>query len=186
MILCIIYNTIYIPKKILNKILNFIASMFLGIKFNIQWFDSKIINIKNIHFGDNFISGKGLWLEVIDPGSIIFHANVGISDYVHIASANKIEINSGVLIGSKVLITDHSHGNPIEYGKINIIPNEMPIYSPGPIIIGKNTWIGDGVIVLGGVKIGRGCIIGANSVINRDIPDNCIASGSPVKLIQKL
>lgn len=54
-----------------------------------------------------------------------------------------------------------------------------------PIFIGNNVWIGENVCILPGVNVGSGCIIGANSVVNRDIPDNCIVAGVPTKVIKK-
>ena len=53
------------------------------------------------------------------------------------------------------------------------------------VVIGDNVWIGDNVTVLPNVHIGKGCVIGANSVVTKDIPDNCIAVGIPAKVIKK-
>ena len=54
-----------------------------------------------------------------------------------------------------------------------------------PVSIGQNVWIGENVCILLGVKIGDGCIIGANTVVNSDVPENCIVAGSPAKVIKK-
>ena len=51
--------------------------------------------------------------------------------------------------------------------------------------IGDNVWLGEGVIVMPGVTIGNGCVIGAHSVVNKSIPDNCIAVGTPAKIIKR-
>ena len=51
--------------------------------------------------------------------------------------------------------------------------------------IGKNVWLGEGVIVMPGVTIGDGCVIGAHSIVNKDIPAACIAVGSPAKVIKR-
>ena len=58
---------------------------------------------------------------------------------------------------------------------------ETVIY--GPITIGKNCFIGCRTVVLPNVKIGDNCIIGAGSIVNKDIPDNTVAAGSPCKVI---
>ena len=50
--------------------------------------------------------------------------------------------------------------------------------------IGEGTWLGEGVCVIG-AKIGKGCVIGANAVVTKDIPDYSVAVGSPAKVIKK-
>ena len=52
-------------------------------------------------------------------------------------------------------------------------------------MIEENVWLGDGVCVLPGVTIGKGSIIGANAVVNKNIPAYCIAAGVPAKVIKK-
>lgn len=55
-----------------------------------------------------------------------------------------------------------------------------------PIVIEDNVWIGGGVIVLPGVHIGKNTVIGAGSVVNRNIPDNVVAAGNPCRVIRKI
>ena len=55
-----------------------------------------------------------------------------------------------------------------------------------PIKIGKDCWLGGGVIVLAGVEIGDGTTIGAGSVVTKNIPKNCVAAGSPCRVIRYL
>lgn len=55
-----------------------------------------------------------------------------------------------------------------------------------PIEVGNNVWIGGNVVVLPGVKIGDHCVIGAGSVVTKDIPDNSVAVGNPCKVIRKI
>jgi maltose O-acetyltransferase len=56
----------------------------------------------------------------------------------------------------------------------------------GPVIVGNNVWLGRNVAVLPGTTIGDGSVIGANSVVSRDIPPNCFAAGAPARVIRKL
>ena len=55
-----------------------------------------------------------------------------------------------------------------------------------PVSIGNDVWIGAGVSILPGVKIGNNCVIGAGSVVNKDIPDNSLAVGNPCKVIKQI
>jgi lipopolysaccharide O-acetyltransferase len=118
---------------------------------------------------------------------IAIGSNVQINDYVHIAAISNITIGNNVLIASKVFITDHNHG---EYGMNNYhdSPDMMPILRPlrsRPVIIEDNVWIGETVSILPGVKIGQGSVIGAQSVVTKDIPPNSVAIGAPARVIKQ-
>jgi acetyltransferase-like isoleucine patch superfamily enzyme len=153
-------------------------------------FPIRIRGRKLIRVGNGFTTGFNCRIDaytesnkevVIDIGN-----NVQINDYVHIGAVESIEIGDNVLIASKVFITDHNHGSYA--GEIqdspDSIPQERPIYSK-KVIIEKNVWLGEFVAVLSGVTIGEGSIIGAMSVVNKDIPPFSIAVGSPAKVIKK-
>lgn len=111
--------------------------------------------------------------------------NVEINDDVHIAAVERVDIGDNVLIASKVYLSDHNHG--IYKGDFQDTPVTPPgsrkIYS-APVKIEKNVWIGEFVAVLQGVTIGEGSIIGAMSVVTKDIPPYSIAVGSPAKVIK--
>jgi len=62
---------------------------------------------------------------------------------------------------------------------------QQPVKYKGEVVIGKNSWIGENVSIIG-AKIGKHCVIGANSFVNSDIPDYSIAVGTPAKVIKKL
>lgn len=103
--------------------------------------------------------------------------NVGITAAV-IGAAEKIIIGDDVLIGANVLITDWDwhvvdpHLRHSEGGKSS------------PVIIEDNVWIGINSIILKGVSIGKNTIIGANSVVTKNIPNNVIAGGNPCRVIK--
>ena len=65
-------------------------------------------------------------------------------------------------------------------------PVEREIYSKGAVRIGNNVWIGDKATILPGVTIGDGVIIGANSVVTKNIPDYCVVGGNPAKVIKSI
>ena len=143
-----------------------------------------------IKVAKGFTTGKGCRLEAYPKGdniSLFFGENVQINDYVHITAMEKVKIGNNVLIASKVYISDCSHGSYA--GDENdssplSVPKDRPLFSKG-VEIEDNVWIGEFVSVLPGVHIGKGTIIGANSVVTKSLPPNVIAVGIPAKPIKK-
>lgn len=112
--------------------------------------------------------------------------NCQIGDNVHIVAHEKVCIGDNVLMASKVFISDSSHG--MYKGDYQSNPNEAPNerdLCTRPVFIGNNVWIGENVVILSGVKIGDNCIIGANSVVTKDISENIIAAGTPALPIKE-
>lgn len=147
-------------------------------------------NRRNIKIGKNFTTGFGCRLEAypeVEGKVLNIGVNVQINDYVHISAMENISIGDNVLIASKVFISDLNHGS---YGTDGIDdspvipPNDRKLYSK-PIIIEENVWLGETVCVLGGVTIGKGTIVGANSVVSKSLPPNVIAVGAPAKAIKR-
>lgn len=109
--------------------------------------------------------------------------NCQFGPYTHITCCNKIKIGNGVLTGSNVLISDNNHGT-LSDKDIDIMPKFRKLTSKGEIIIEDNVWIGDKVAILGGVHIGYGAIIAANSVVTHDVPSKTIVAGVPAREIK--
>ena len=82
-----------------------------------------------------------------------------------------------------IFITDHNH--KFEDPKIPVKDQGISIQENARIEIGSGSWIGTKVTIIGNVRIGRHCVIGANSVVTKDIPDYCVAAGVPAKVIRK-
>ena len=148
--------------------------------------------LAHIHIGNNFHAAEGLWLEAITRNmdqtfspTIVIGNNVSVSRWSHIAATHRVEIGDGVLIGSKVLVIDHNHGQYQEGFEVGTSPVLRTLDQDRTVIIGKNVWLGDGVVVMPGVTIGDGCVIGANSVVTRDVPPFTIAAGIPAKQLKR-
>lgn len=144
-----------------------------------------------LQFGKGFTTGHHCRFDLLGESNdnlkkLIIGKNCKIGDNVHIVANEKVIIGDNCLMASKIFISDTSHG---EYNNSNInsspnvAPDERPLHTK-PVKIGNNVWIGENVCILLGAKIGDGCIIGANSVVNRDIPSNCIVAGVPAKVIK--
>lgn len=109
--------------------------------------------------------------------------NCNIGDDCNFQCCNSIRLENGVLLGRKVMVNDTSHGGFIRE-QLDIQPNLRPLCSKGPIVIEENVWIGEMVCILGNVHIGRGSVIGAGSVVTKDIPPYSLAVGCPAKIIK--
>ena len=80
-----------------------------------------------------------------------------------------------------VHVTDRNH----TYEDISIPISRQPAVSDGPVLIGRETWLGYGVQVMPNVRIGRHCVIAAGSIVTKNIPDYSVAVGIPAKVIKK-
>lgn len=177
-------QAIQLPSKVRNLLFNLMFSALCGAHIRILWSEVKIRGVANISFGGRFLAGRGLWLEAIGNGRLIIGNNVNVSDWVHIGALYSVTIGDGCLMGSKVLITDHSHGTVADIRmEVAVRPDARPLHSKGPVVLEENVWLGDAVVVLPSVRIGRNAIVGANSVVTHDIPNNTIWAGVPAKQI---
>ena len=112
--------------------------------------------------------------------TLTIDSGVTIGHFVHIVAVNDVYIEKNVLIADKVFISDCSHS----YESMEISIKDQGIKVLSRTVIGENSWIGENVCILGS-RIGKKCVIGANSVVTEDIPDYCVAVGSPVRIIKK-
>lgn len=117
--------------------------------------------------------------------SMVIGNDISIGEYTHITCARQVTIGDGLLTGRYVLITDNAHGanTPPE---LDTNPLSRKIFSPGPVTIGKNVWIGDKATILPNVTIGNGSIIAANAVVTKNVPPYSIVAGCPAKIIKTI
>lgn len=145
-----------------------------------------------VDFGKQLTTGYWCRFEVFPINNdknkrLILGNNIQMNDFVHICALEHVEIGDGCLFASHVYISDNSHGRysgGISESSPNVAPDHRE-YITAPVKIGKNVWLAEGVIVMPGVSIGDGCIIGAHSVVNKDIPAASIAVGSPARVVKK-
>lgn len=163
----------------------------VGTNFGIN-FPFEGYGLGNVTIGDNFQSGKRLKIRTFDQWQgETFHPQIRIGNNVcvqsdcHISAINSVTIEEGVLIASFVYISDHAHGNNA-YTDLTVSPLSRPLFSRGGVHIGRNAWIGEKSSILPGVTIGEGAIIGANSVVTKDIPPYSIACGAPARVIKTI
>ena len=137
-------------------------------------------NSGSVDLGDNtriyrnviIETGKNAKVTIGDDSSI--HPRCQLNAYV-----------ADIIIGKHVMIAANCAFYSYDHGIRADTPiRSQEVASKGPIIIDDEAWIGTGVIILSGVQIGKGAIIGAGSVVTKNIPDGGIAVGNPAKLIK--
>jgi acetyltransferase-like isoleucine patch superfamily enzyme len=99
-----------------------------------------------------------------------------------ISAVRSVIVEEDVLIAENVYISDHMHSHdditrPIIFQGISKIE---------PVIIRRGSWIGQNVVICPGVTVGRGAVIGANSLVNSSVPDYCVVAGTPARLIKMI
>lgn len=145
-----------------------------------------------VSIGDNFSTGYRTRIEAWNrygqqrfTPSIIIGDNVSINNDCHFGAIDRITIGNNVLIGSRVLITDHNHGHTSAQD-IDLSPALRDLVSSGQVSVGDDVWIGEGAAILAGVSIGRGAVIATNSVVTRSVPPFCVAAGVPARVIKQI
>lgn len=181
-------------KKISDKILNFLLFLYYKdytvrmAKFGVNNTLScglKIDSPEYLYISNNNYIGSMVWFSIakIDKEpQLIIQNNVWIGHFTQINCINKVTIGNNVMISARCYIGDTEHG----FNNISIPISQQKIISKGPISIGDGSWIGIGSAILPNVKIGKNCVIGANSVVTKDIPDYSVAVGNPAKVIKTL
>ncbi len=151
-------------------------------RFNHTTGDEKNLRIQILN---ELIPDQGAALTIEPPFYCDYGTNISLGNKVYfnynciVLDVMKIMIGSNVLFGPNVQIYAATHpmdwkerASGLEFGK--------------PVTIGSDVWIGGGVIICPGVTIGNCCVIGAGSVVTRDVPDNSFAAGNPCRKIKDL
>lgn len=114
------------------------------------------------------------------------NGTLNIGDYTFIGRGTEIEVSQSVTIGKhcliapNVFITDHNHDT-----RRQGIPMFEQRCLSAPVTIGHNVWIGANSVILPGVTLGDGAVVGAGSVVTKDVPPNTIVGGVPAKFLRE-
>lgn len=136
---------------------------------------------RNINIGNRVRIFPGVRMEAIGNGRIEVENNVAIEQNVTIvAMETSLCIGADTTIAPNVYISNCEH----VYTDISCSVMEQGC-SVFETIIGKSCFIGYGSIILAGSKLGNHCIVGSNSVVCGEFPDNCVIVGNPARIIKK-
>jgi acetyltransferase-like isoleucine patch superfamily enzyme len=184
-------NHLPMRHEFVKKLLNFFDYIVINLKDIIYVYFIKNLpgtlgyDVRSMYYRKRFKHfGKGV---LIKSNVFIYKfSNVELDDLVNIGPGCHLYAEGGIHIGKYTMLAMNvilMSGNHI-FNDIRI-----PITDQGssslPIKIGDDCWLGANVIVLQGVTIGNGCVIGAGSVVTKDIPDYSVAVGNPAKVIKK-
>ncbi|MFN2327888.1 MAG: acyltransferase [Chromatocurvus sp.] len=160
------------------------ASLGAHATFMKPWYVS--ISGPNIHIGSCFTAiaepmhrvAVGVWGRESGAGSVHIGDCVLMSPGSRISASDAIEIGDGSMLANGCYITDSDwHG---------IYDRNVRDQRITPVRIGRNVWLGDHATVLKGVTIGDNSIVGARSVVTRDVPANVIIAGNPAQIVRQL
>jgi acetyltransferase-like isoleucine patch superfamily enzyme len=134
----------------------------------------------SVELGDRVYVFRDTIIETGEGGRLTVGAGSSIHPRCSLhGNVASIRIGSGVLVGPNCAIYSYDHGiEPAQSIRA------QPLTTKGDVEIGDESWLGVGAIVLSGVRIGRGAVIGAGSVVTQDIPEYAIAGGSPAKVLK--
>ena len=124
-------------------------------------------------------------LDVDFSPSLSIGNRFGANFNCHIGCINRIEIGDDVLFASQVFVTDHFHGRA-DASVVGIPPSLRRLYSPGPVKICDRVFLGENSVVLPNVTIGEDSIIGANTVVTKDVPPRSVVVGTPERVIRTM
>lgn len=146
----------------------------------VQWIQRMMLKRRGWVLSDNvMVSIHGV--KKIGGGRIYCADNVNINAECMLVASSDITIGKNSTLAYRTILTTNANPNSPYNELCKIYP---PIHKE--IRIGDNVWIGAGVIVLPGCRIGNNSVIAAGSVVCSDIPDNCMAAGAPAKVKKHL
>ena len=141
-------------------------------------------NTKNVYVGSGTTILTGSRIQLFSAEGEMPKIVIGDKCYIgyhntFLAAADSV-IGNEVLMASNILISSENHSTNPESDTPYM---DQPLKA-SPVHIGDGTWLGERVMVMSGVSIGIKCVIGGGSVVTRDIPDYCIAVGSPARVVK--
>ena len=135
-----------------------------------------------LEIGEHTLLEPHVWLTTGDSGRIRIGRGTFLNVAVMVASVELVEIGDHCMLANGCFITDGNH----RFDDFEQPVTWQGFSTKGPTRIADNVWCGANVVITSGVTIGERCVIGANSVVNRDLPPYSLAAGAPAKVLKSL
>jgi hypothetical protein len=140
----------------------------------------EIVLYGQLQIGRGVILSDGCSLEIGPGGRLVIGDGVFIGRHTVVVASEQVELGEGTLIAEQCSIRDQDH--QVEPAK----RLQEAGARTAPVILEPNVWLGAGVRVLRGSRIGQGSVIGANAVVRGEIPAGVIAGGVPARVLRQV
>lgn len=138
----------------------------------------------SIEIGDGTVMQKGGWLYASEGEEGAPTMRIGskcVFGYAnHITAVSSVVIGDNVLTANNVYISDNLHA----YEDVSLPIIKQPVRFAGEVIIGDGCWIGENACIIG-ASVGRNSVVGANSVVTKDVPEYSVVMGAPAVVIRR-
>lgn len=186
-----------LPLKRANKFHSIDPSCILGLRFRI---DHSVLPEKReyVKTGRNCVLNCRITFESTE-GKVVIGDNSNIGNSM-IICRSAVTIGSNVTMAWGITIYDHNshsidwHQRRIDHQRIYedtmngfpLLNKDWSTVNTAPIVVEDDAWIGMNAIILKGVTVGRASIVGAGSVVTKDVPPFCIVAGNPAKVVKRI
>jgi len=156
-----------------------------------------------IDFGDNVAVDDYVFIDASGSGDIGVQLRDGVilsrncsvlGKDGHVVFEERADIGcncvfasvAGITVGAATIIAGNCYigGGRYYHDRLEPAIMDQGVYSRGEIVVGEKSWIGSGAVILDGVRIGRGVIVGAGSVVTKDVPEYAVVAGVPAKILR--
>ncbi len=132
--------------------------------------------------GSGTVLEPGVWITAPGDARVRIGAGCFLNLGVMVASLRLVEIGDHCMLANGCFVSDADHrfddlGRPVTW---------QGFTTRGPTRLGANVWLGANVVVTSGVTIGERCVVGANSVVTRDLPPRSVAAGAPARVLRTI
>ena len=135
-----------------------------------------------LEIGRHTLLEPHVWITISPNGRVRIGSQSFLNIGVMVASQGLVEIGDHCMFANGCFVSDADH----RFDDPSLPVPWQGFTSKGPTRVGDNVWCGANVVITSGVTVGDRCVIGANSVVTRDLPPHSIAAGAPAKVLRRV